>query len=273
VPRHSAAGSVTPVDDSASFRGPADNYDRHVGRYSRQLARALIGQAGVHPGQRALDVGCGPGALAAELAALLGSASVAAVDPSAEYLDACRARLPGVEAHIASGETLPFGDDSFDVALSQLVLNFLTDAPASVREMRRVTRPGGVVAAAVWDYAGEMRLLRTYWDAAISVDDAARELDEGVRMSYCTPAELEQLFAENGLGDVTTAPLVVSAHYTDFDDLWAPLAAGGGPAGAHARSLSPGEQTTVSERMFELLGSPHGAFDLTARAWSVTGHA
>lgn len=262
--------SVTPVDDAASFRGPAAAYDRHIGRYSRALAQALISRAGIRPGQRVLDVGCGPGALSAELAALVGPERVAAVDTSPEYLAACRDRTPGVDARVAAGESLPFEAASFDAVLSQLVLNFLSDAPAAMREMSRVTRPGGTVGAAVWDYAGGMLLLRAYWDAASEIDEQARAFDEGQRMRYCAPAQLADLFTGAHLSDVRTAPLDVSAHYEDFDDLWAPLVAGGGPAGAHARSLSAEEQESVRERMFELLGSPSGAFDLAARAWSVT---
>jgi ubiquinone/menaquinone biosynthesis C-methylase UbiE len=142
------------------FQTSADAYDRHVGRYSHALARALIDAAGVRPGQQALDVGCGPGALTGELAARLGPEGVAAVDPSAPFAEACRRRLPDVRVEIAAAEALPFPDGAFDAVLSQLVVNFIRDPPAGLREMRRVARPGGTVAAAVWDYSGEMTLLR-----------------------------------------------------------------------------------------------------------------
>jgi ubiquinone/menaquinone biosynthesis C-methylase UbiE len=133
-----------------TFRASADAYDRFVGRYGAQLASALIDFAGVEPGMRALDVGCGPGALAAELANRLGTANVAAADPSEPFAKACRARLPEVEVVVAGGEVLPFADRTFDAALSQLVVNFMRDPEAGVREMARVTRPGGVVASCVW---------------------------------------------------------------------------------------------------------------------------
>ena len=176
-----------------SFRAP-EAYDRHIGRYGRSLARELIAAAGVRPGERALDVGCGPGALATELAALLGAAQVAAVDPSQPFAAACRDRLPGARVEVASAEALPFDDAEFDHALAQLVVNFIGDTPAGVREMRRVTRPGGTVAAAVWDYAGEMTLLRRFWDAAVALEPDAADLDEGRCMPYCTPDALGDLW-------------------------------------------------------------------------------
>ena len=164
-----------------TFRASADAYDRHIGRYGPELARALCDAAGVAAGQRALDVGCGPGALASELVRRLGIDAVAAVDPSPSFVEGCRARLPGLRVEEAVGERLPFPDASFDRALAQLVVNFMTDPPAGVGEMVRVTRPGGVVGAAVWDYAGAMTLLRAVWDAAIALDPAARRSTRGAR--------------------------------------------------------------------------------------------
>ena len=171
---------------AATFRATADAYDRHIGRYGPDLARALCDAAGVAEGQRAVDVGCGPGALASELVRRLGIDAVAAVDPSPSFVEGCRARLPGLRVEEAAAERLPFPDASFDRALAQLVVNFMTDPPAGVGEMVRVTRPGGVVGAAVWDYAGAMTLLRAFWDAAVALDPAAAALDEGRSMPFCT---------------------------------------------------------------------------------------
>lgn len=147
------------------FRAPAGAYDRFLGRYSPALAVALADFAGVEPGMRALDVGCGPGALTAVLAARLGAENVAAVDPSEPFVEACRARIAGADVALAAAEALPFGDAAFDAVLTQLVINFISDPAAAVRELARVTRPGGVVAACVWDYGGEMTLLRTFWES------------------------------------------------------------------------------------------------------------
>jgi SAM-dependent methyltransferase len=262
---------MSDVPGAATFRTSADAYDRYIGRYSRQLARALIAAAGVVPGQRALDVGCGPGGLTSELVALLGAGHVAAVDPSPSFAEACRQRHPGADVRDGPGETLPFADGSFDHALAQLVVNFMSDAHAGVREMARVTRAGGIVAAAVWDYAGKMTLLRTFWDAAIALDPAASERDEGRAMAYCTPAELEGLWSVVGLEDVEVVPVVVGAAYEHFEDLWSPLEYGVGPAGAYAAALSPERRAALKDELRRRLDVGDSPFELTARAWVATG--
>jgi SAM-dependent methyltransferase len=255
-----------------TFHASADAYDRHVGRYSEQLASALIAFAGVGRGMRALDVGCGPGALTAALARRLGTASVCAADPSEPFAQACRARLPGVEVVVAAAEALPFADGAFDRALSQLVVNFMRDAEAGVREMARVTRPGGVVAACVWDYPGEMTLLRAFWDAAGDVDPArALAADEGVVMRWCAEGELAELWRAAGLSDVRSGPLVVSARYTDFEDLWSPFPTGVAPSGAFCASLDADRRAELHDAYHRHLGVGDGAFELTARAWAVAG--
>jgi SAM-dependent methyltransferase len=262
---------VTAARGSDTFRTSADAYDRHVGRYSPGLAAALVSTAGVRRGQRALDVGCGPGALTAALAGLLGPEHVAAVDPSEPFAEACASRLPGVRVEVGAAEALPFGDASFDVTLSQLVVNFMTDAPAGVREMRRVTRPGGTVASAVWDYAGGMTLLRRFWDAAVALDPAAAELDEGRSMAHCAPEELKRLWSDAGLGSVETSQLVVEGEYQDFDDLWRPLESGVGPSGAYAAALPAERRDSLRDELRGRLEAGDGPFRLTARAWCVVG--
>ena len=253
------------------FTTPAEAYDRFVGRYGPALARALIAAAHVRDGERALDVGCGPGALAAELAALLGAHRVAAVDPSEPFAEACRRRLPGARVEVAAAEALPFPDHHFDHTLAQLVVNFMTDPHKGVREMARVTRPHGHVSAAVWDYKGEMTLLRAFWDAAAATDPAAATRDEGSTMPYCTPDTLEQLWTECGLEHVVVSSALVSAAYENFDDLWLPLETGVGPAGAYAASLAPKPRAALRARLQRELDVNERPFRLTARAWIVTG--
>jgi SAM-dependent methyltransferase len=257
---------------SDSFRVSADAYDRHVGRYGPSLAQALMDFAGVAPGMRALDVGCGPGALTAALARRLGPGSVLAADPSEPFVAACRARLPGVQVALAAAEALPFTDGSVDAALSQLVVNFMRDPEAGVRGMARVTRRGGVVASCVWDYGGEMTLLRAFWDAAREVDPArgAAE-DEGVAMPWCGEGELAGLWRAAGLRDVRAGALTVAASYADFEDLWSPLLSGVAPSGAFCVSLDDERRAALRDAYRRRLGVGDGPFTLTARAWAAAG--
>jgi SAM-dependent methyltransferase len=262
---------MSDVPGAETFRVAAEAYDLHIGRYGSALAAGLISAAGLRPGQSALDVGCGPGALAAALAERLGADQVAAVDPSEPFARACAARVPGVQVEVAAAEALPFGDASFDAALSQLVVNFMSDAPAGVGEMRRVTRPAGTVTAAVWDYADGMTLLRRFWDAAVALDPDAESLDEGRSMSYCRPDELERLWLDAGLVEVRTSELGVEAGYSGFDDLWQPLESGVGPSGAYAAALPSERRRRLREELRARLGAGEEPFQLVARAWCVVG--
>jgi SAM-dependent methyltransferase len=263
---------MTDAPGAATFRTPAEAYDRHIGRYGAGLARALIKAAGVEPGGRAVDVGCGPGALTRELAAAVGAENVAAVDPSPPFVEACAQRVPGARVELGSAEALPFADGEFGHALAQLVVNFMADPLAGVREMRRVTRPGGIVAAAVWDYAGEMTILRRFWDAAVALDPAADARDER-HMPYCTPEALGDLWRAAGLGETDTRPVVVSAGYDGFDDLWRPLESGVAPSGAYVVSLDDDRRASLKQELRRRLDAPDEPFELPARAWVVTGRA
>lgn len=261
-------------DGAQTFRVPADAYDGHVGRYGSELARGLTGFAGVTPGETVLDIGCGTGLLTAELATIVGERGrVAAVEPSAPFAAACRQRVPASSVSTARAEALPFGPATFDTVLSQLVVNFLTDPAAGIREMRRVTRRGGTVAASVWDYAGEMRLLRAFWDAAAAVDPGAAALDEGRTMAFCDPASLAALWKQGGLTDVAVVELRPSVRYADFAELWEPFTRGVGPSGAFAAGLDGARRAALREEFFGRLGQPAGAFTLGARAWAVRGRA
>jgi ubiquinone/menaquinone biosynthesis C-methylase UbiE len=254
------------------FSGPAEIYDRFIGRYSPRLARAMCERAGIQPGQRALDVGCGSGALVAALADLLGAENVAGVDPSETFVEATRAKAPGAHVVLGSAESLPFADGEFDATLSQLVVNFLTDPEQGLREMSRVTRRGGVVAGCVWDYGGEMTMLRAFWDAAAALDaERATALMEAHTMRFSRPEELSALWRRAGLDDVDVTPLVVEASYDDFEDLWAPFPTGVGPAGAYAASLEPAARAELHDELARRLGNPEGAFTLSARAWCAVG--
>jgi SAM-dependent methyltransferase len=248
-----------------------DAYDRYVGRYSPQLARAVADAAGVVSGQRVLDVGCGTGALTFELVRRVGAAGVAAVDPSPSFVDACRARNPGVDVQVAAAESLPFPEGSFDSAIAQLVVHFMTDAVAGVGEMRRVTRPGGSVVGAVWDYLGGMTLIQTFWSAAAALD-ASVDVAQEQRRRYTSAGELRDLWIEVGLRDVAVKPADVAADYDDFADLWQPIEAGAGPVGAYVTRLHPDGRARLREEFRTRLGrDERTAFSLTARAWIVVG--
>jgi SAM-dependent methyltransferase len=251
------------------FKAPADAYDRFIGRYGPSLADELLAAAGVGPGMRVLDVGCGSGALTGRAARLVGAENVAAVDPSESFAEGARARVPGADVRVAAAESLPFGDGEFDAVLAQLVVNFMDDAPLGVAEMARVASPGGIVAACVWDYAAGMRMLRAFWNSAKATDPAAP--DEGAFMRYATPHELAALWSDTGLAEVETTALDAEAAYEDFDDLWSPFLAGIGPAGSYTASLDDDRQAALRQRFRAALGDPAGAFTLTARAWAVRG--
>ncbi|MGH3011071.1 MAG: class I SAM-dependent methyltransferase [Gaiellaceae bacterium] len=257
-----------------SFEVPADVYDRFIGRYSYGLCEALAGAAAIAPDSTVLDIGAGTGAGTRRLVELVGAERVAAVDPSEGWVEELRARCPGVDARVATGEALPFADDAFDATLAQLVLNFMADPEAGVAEMRRVTRPGGVVGASVWDYPGEMTLLRVFWEAAAALDaDGAEAADERTQMRLGHTGELGQLWRRAGLDEVEEGEIVVSAEYEGFDDLWAPFTLGVGPAGRYAACLDPEGRDALEDEFRRRLAAPDGAFRLSARAWFAIGGA
>lgn len=251
------------------FDVAGEAYDRYMGRYSRLLSPLLADLAGVRAGMRVLDVGCGPGALTGHLVDLLGAGNVAAADPSAPFVTACAARFPDADVRRAAAAELPWPDDGFDAALAQLVVNFLPDPVAGVAEMRRVVRPGGVVAACTWDYGAGMRMLRQFWDAAVALDPAAP--DEAGTMPCTTGPELAAAWRDAGLLDVRTTALQVSTDYADFDELWAGFELGVGPAGAHVVGLDPAGRAALRAELRRRVGAPDGPFRLGARAWAVSG--
>lgn len=258
--------------NSERFSSAADAYDHHVGRYGAQLAAGLIEVADIRPGHHVVDVGCGPGTLTRALIERAGEGHVAAIDPSPEFVDACRRRAPSADIRLGVAEQLPFSSNTFDAALAQLVVQLMDDRDAGVVEMIRVCRPGGVVVACVWD-STSMPLLRAFWDAALAIaPERAGAIDDGRRVGYVSPDELGYLWRSCGLVDVETGQLRVEADYASFDDLFEPFAAGIGHSGACYASLDRTGQRALSEQTRHRLGDPEGAFTLTARAWWARGH-
>lgn len=249
-----------------SFDVSADAYDRFMGRYSATLSPQLADLAGVARGQRALDVGCGSGMLTAELVARLGAGSVAAVDPSERFVEAVRGRHPGVDVRRAAAEELPFGDGEFVAALSQLVVHFMRDPVAGLREMARVTRPGGVVAASVWDLAGGRAPISPFWRAAVALDPNARG---EMAVAGGRAGHLEALLAEAGVEDVRGAEQPAVVEHPTFDDWWGPFTLGVGPAGSYLVGLDEERGAAVRERCRAEVGD--GPFSLPAVAWAACG--
>src|SRR3954451_18702885 len=245
-----------------SFAVAADAYDRFMGRYSVPLAPQLADLAEVTPGDRVLDVGCGPGALTAELAARLGPDAVVAVDPSEPFVAAARERNPGVDVRRASAEELPFADGAFDAALAQLVVHFMKDPVAGLREMARVTKPGGVVAACVWDHASERTPLALFWTAARELDpDVHDEAD----LNGAHEGHLGELMRAAGLTEIEETLLEVPFGPATFDEWWEPFLLGIGPAGAYASNLEPAALAALRDRARELLPEAPRACAWTAR--------
>jgi len=251
-----------------SFSAGPEAYDRFMGRYSTPLAPRFADFASIGEAQRVLDVGCGPGALTGELVGRFGADAVAAVDPSPGFVEAAGRRNPGVDVRRAEAESLPFDDGSFDAALAQLVVHFMTDPAAGIAEMRRVTRDGGVVTACVWDHAGGAGPLARFWDAA-------RELDPGVADESDLPGaregDLERLLHEAGLGDVEERLLTVEIEHGSFDEWWEPFTLGVGPAGAYVQGLAEDARDRLRERCREL--HPDAPFAVSASAWAARGVA
>ena len=251
-----------------SFAVAADLYDRFMGRYSVLLSPQLADLAEVRGGQRVLDVGCGPGALTAELVARLGPAAVSAVDPSEPFVEAARERNPEVEVLRASAEQLPFPDRIFDTALAQLVVHFMSDPIAGLAEMRRVTRKGGVVAACVWDHAGGQGPLSLYWRAAHDLDP---DIEDESRLPGAREGHLAELFEAAGLRGIEETTLSADLEHPSFEEWWEPFTLGVGPAGSYLAGLNADRQVKLREHCRTLL--PTAPFVLTARAWAARGVA
>jgi len=249
------------------FGAPAEHYDRFMGRYLPTLAPALIEAAEVPSEGRVVDVGCGTGLLAAELAERVGAANVAAIDPAPKFVAACRERVPEGDIREGVAEELPWADNEFDVALSSLVVAFMKDADQGLREMARVTQPGGTVAACMWDIAGGgMTMLKTFWMAAREVDPSV----EGERkLVGIEEGDIAERLRRVGLDQVEDGMISASADYDSFDDFWEPFTRGVGPAGQYLASRDADQQDAIREACRAKL--PDGSFSLDAHAWYARG--
>jgi SAM-dependent methyltransferase len=250
-------------------------YERYMGRWSRLVAEEFAAWLSCEDRLRWVDVGCGTGVLTAAVTARCRPRSTVGVDRSEGFVNSARTTAAvSASACFIVGDalSLPVRDGVCDVAVSGLALNFLPVPTAAVAEMARVVRPGGLIAAYVWDYADGMELLRRFWDAAVEVDPAAGALDEGRRFPVCRPERLRALWADAGLVDVSTVSIEVATVFTDFADLWDPFLAGQGPAPGYVAALAPVDRERVREALSAAVPrKPDGSIALTARAWAVSG--
>jgi SAM-dependent methyltransferase len=265
------------VEDGGRPLGPwsgGEAYEQYVGRWSRPVAARFLDWLRVAPGRRWLDVGSGTGALTQTILMRCSPAEVLGVEPSPAFVAYATdsVRDPRASFREGDGQHLPVQDASVDVVVSGLVLNFVSDGAAALGEMSRVARSGGVVAAYVWDYAGEMQMIRCFWDGAVDQDPAASALDEGRLFPLCRPEPLATIFGDAGLQDVQVTAIDVATRFTGFDDFWQPFLGGVGPAPAYAMSLDDAARSALRERLrCRLPAGSDGSIPLLARAWAVRG--
>ena len=251
-----------------------DAYELYVGRWSRLVAREFLGWLAVPSGGYWLDVGCGTGALVETILALAAPSEVVGIDPSPAYVTFARDRVddPRVRFEVGDAQALQAASATFDAVVAGLVLNFVPEPDEALSEMVRVARPGGTVAAYVWDYAEGMQMMRYFWDAAGALDSSARKLDEGRRFPLCKPEPLTNLFQTAGLEEVEVRAIDVPTVFSDFDDYWSPFLGGQAPAPGYAMSVSQERRAELRERIrASLPTNPEGEHHLIARAWAVRG--
>ena len=249
-------------------------YEPYVGRWSRVVAREFLNWLALPADLRWLDVGCGTGALTQTILASASPRYVVGVDSSSGFVEFMRQQIHDARFcfEVRDARDLQFHDASYDAIVSGLMLNFVPEPARAVAEMARVVERGGAVAVYVWDYADKMEFMHYFWDAAVELDPAVRQLDEGARFPICKPAPLEKLFRDAGLADVTARAIDAPTVFRDFDDYWSPFLAGQGPAPRYAMSLSEERRAALRERIRARLPiDSDGSIHLIARAWAVRG--
>jgi SAM-dependent methyltransferase len=270
------APTIEPGPDVTDVWEAGNKYEPYVGRWSRLVAREFLSWLSVPSDSDWLDVGCGTGALTQTIVDRAAPRTVRSIDPSSGFVTFARHQIPDprVTFTVADARSIPIGDAQVDAAVSGLVINFVPDPSLAISEMTRIARPGGIVSAYVWDYAGKMELMRYFWDSAVALDPEASDLDEGPRFPICSEVALHQLFAGEGLEHVEVRAVDIATRFRDFDDYWSPFLGGQGPAPAYAMSLDEERRDALRERLrSDLPVSADGSIDLVARAWAAKGFA
>ncbi len=249
-------------------------YERYMGRWSRKIASQFVAWINAEPGTSWIDIGCGTGELTKAVIYSGAPSRVVGIDASAAFLQVAAAQVSdsGAEFKQGDAQSLPEDDDAFDVAVSGLVLNFIPDKKAALKEMVRVVEPGGIVGLYVWDYAGHMQVMRHFFDVATALDPRASDFDDGVKAPICRPGPLADLFSEAGLKDVAVQAIDISTAFENFDDYWSPFLGGTGSAPKYCMSLTEKEREQLSDALRTRLPTgPDGEILLAARAWAAKG--
>ncbi|MFH1602605.1 MAG: methyltransferase domain-containing protein [Pseudomonadota bacterium] len=246
-------------------------YEQYIGRWSRRVAPLFLSWLDLEPDKIWLDVGCGTGALCAAIFDLCAPADVIGVEPSEGFLKLASQNLAGgATLHVGSAAAIPLSASSVDAVVSGLVLNFVPDVPAALAEMRRVSKPGGAIAAYVWDYEDQMDLIRIFWDAAVALDEGARQLHEGFRFPICSSAALRAAFEGAGLSNIEVTALNAVADFASFEEYWRPFLGGQGPAPAYAMSLAEDQRSRLRDAIRgQLPTEGNGSITLDTRAWGI----
>ncbi len=251
-------------------------YDRFMGRWSVFIAQKFLRWLAVSPSHTWLDVGCGTGAITKLILENYQPEAIISIDSSSDFISRAQESIsdPAIQFRVGLAQSLELESNSIDTVVSGLVLNFLPQPKAAVSEMLRVTKPGGKIGVFVWDYADGMQMLRYFWDAAVELDENARELDEGIRFPLCQEGQLESLIRETGLKRIEATPIEVVTLFQNFDDYWQPFLGGVGPAPGYTMSLDPRDRQKLEDKLRKSLPiDENGSISITARAWAVKGTA
>lgn len=252
----------------------ADGYEKYMGRWSRQIATEFLSLLEMPNGLSWLEIGCGTGALSAEILKRSAPQDLTCIDPSENFLNETRSNLNSdlVNFKVASAEALPMLEESMDCVVSALVFNFITDKATALAEMKRVLKPAGTLAFYVWDYpGGGVEFMRAFWTAAVTCDPSAAQFTEDKRFPFCTKQGLEKMVAEAGYSEINTRTIEVSSVFQNFEDLWTPFTLGAGPAPGYCSSLSLDRQEKLKTTLQNQLSiRSDGSIPLNLRAWAVT---